>query len=67
MADLSGSTATVLLVQDDYLAVANAGDSPAIIFRYKDGKLEGEQISTDHKPELEEESKRIISCDGVLE
>ena len=47
--------------------MANAGDSPVVIFREKDGKLVGEQISTDHKPDDEEEQKRILSCDGILD
>lgn len=56
MAELSGCTGTILLVQDDILVVANAGDSPVFIFRdYGDSKLEGEQISTDHKPDDEDE------------
>jgi serine/threonine protein phosphatase PrpC len=43
MAELSGCTGTILLVQDDILVVANAGDSPVFIFRdYGDSKLEGE-------------------------
>ena len=30
---LSGCTASVLLVQEDYFVISNAGDSPIILFR----------------------------------
>ena len=30
---LSGCTGTVILVQEDYLVVANCGDSPVFVFR----------------------------------
>ena len=30
---LSGCTGTMILVQEDYLIVANAGDSPVYVFR----------------------------------
>jgi serine/threonine protein phosphatase PrpC len=33
LVELSGCTATVLLVQEDYFVVANCGDSPIYIFR----------------------------------
>ena len=69
MAELSGCTASLLLVQDDYLVVANVGDSPVFVFRdlQNNGKIKGEQISVDHKPDDEEEQKRIISYDGILD
>ena len=31
--ELSGCTGTLLLVQEDYIVVANAGDSPVFMFR----------------------------------
>ena len=33
LVELSGCTATVLLVQEDYLVIANAGDSPVYVFK----------------------------------
>ena len=33
MVELSGCTGSVILVQEDYFVVANAGDSPVVIFR----------------------------------
>lgn len=71
---LSGCTGTMILVQEDYLIVANAGDSPVYIFRDEpstgsskgmsghnksESKFVGEQLSIDHKPEMQEEKERI--------
>jgi len=43
LTDLSGCTGSVLLVIEDYLVIANCGDSPIIIFRQdEDGKLKAE-------------------------
>lgn len=70
VAELSGSTGTVLLVQEDYFIIANAGDSPIVIFRTdpnNKNKFIGEQLSIDHKPDLEGEYQRIIASDGLLE
>jgi len=58
------------LVQEDYFVIANAGDSPIIIFREdptNKAKFIAEQLSLDHKPDLEAESKRIIESNGLLE
>ena len=38
MVELSGCTGSVILVQEDYFVIANAGDSPAIIFRESNNK-----------------------------
>ena len=62
----SGTTACVALVADRLVCVANAGDSRAVLCR--SGKAL--DLSVDHKPEDEGESKRIhaaggrITCDG---
>ena len=64
---LSGCTASVLLVLEDYFVVANCGDSPIIIFRQHNHIFRGEQISMDHKPDQEEERNRILASNGVLE
>ena len=75
---LSGCTGTMILVQEDYLIVANAGDSPVYVFREEssnshskhnkgDNKFVGEQLSVDHKPDLDEERERINRIGGVLD
>jgi serine/threonine protein phosphatase PrpC len=66
--ELSGCTGSVLLVVEDFFVVANAGDSPIILFRQEaDGNLHAEQLSIDHKPEIEEERIRILETGGVLD
>lgn len=68
LVDLSGCTATVLLIQEDYFVVANCGDSPIYVFR--DNKTEvfkGDQLSVDHKPDNKEETERILATGGVLD
>jgi serine/threonine protein phosphatase PrpC len=68
MVELSGCTGSVLLVVEDYFVVANAGDSPIVIFRQdEDGRFRAEQLSIDHKPEIEEERIRILERGGVLD
>jgi len=50
--------------------VANAGDSPIIVFRedpLNKSKFIAVQLSLDHKPDLEGERKRILDNDGLLE
>lgn len=60
---MAGSTAVVVLVKDNVLYCANAGDSRAIACI--NGKLE--ILSMDHKPNNENESKRIIEGGGWVE
>ncbi|XP_017070959.1 probable protein phosphatase 2C T23F11.1 [Drosophila eugracilis] len=60
---MAGSTAVVVLVKDNKLYCANAGDSRAIAC--VNGQLE--ILSLDHKPNNEAESKRIIEGGGWVE
>ncbi|KAH8408783.1 hypothetical protein KR215_012227, partial [Drosophila sulfurigaster] len=60
---MAGSTAVVVLVKDNMLYCANAGDSRAIASI--NGQLE--TLSVDHKPNNEAESKRIIEGGGWVE
>lgn len=60
---MAGSTAVVVLVKDNVLYCANAGDSRAIACI--NGQLE--ILSVDHKPNNENESKRIIEGGGWVE
>jgi len=60
---MAGSTAVVVLVKDNKLYCANAGDSRAIAC--VNGQLE--VLSLDHKPNNEAESKRIIQGGGWVE
>lgn len=58
----SGSTACLALIYKDRYVVANIGDSRAVLCR--DGKAV--DLSTDHKPEDEEEKKRIETAGGQV-
>lgn len=65
----SGSTAVTIFIYDSFLLCANVGDSRAILGCFNDrGKMwRAEQISIDHKPELEKERLRIIKADGKVD
>lgn len=58
----SGSTACVAVIRNDELIVANAGDSRCVISR----KGQAYNLSTDHKPDLEEERERILGAGGFV-
>ena len=58
----------VVLVTKDVIYCANAGDSRSVLA--KQGQNEtviAEPLSEDHKPENEEELKRIIAAGGHVE
>lgn len=59
----SGTTACVCLVGNNKIIVANAGDSRAVLCRA--GKAL--DLSVDHKPEDEVETKRIHAAGGLIE
>ena len=61
---LSGTTAVVSLLRKNKLFVANVGDSRIIKGTLRDRKIVAEDVSIDHKPDLEAEQKRIESCGG---
>jgi serine/threonine protein phosphatase PrpC len=57
----SGTTCSVVLTRGPQVISANAGDSRAIIVD-KFGKAK--QLSRDHKPDCEDEHKRIMAAGG---
>ena len=62
VADMKGCTATVVLIVDDYMYFANAGDTRAIVGK----KGKAQQITNDHKPDLPTEKNRIIKAGGSV-
>ena len=56
----TGTTANVLIIQDKKLYFANAGDSRSVICK----KGQGFPMSTDHKPGIPAELKRIEKAGG---
>jgi serine/threonine protein phosphatase PrpC len=61
--DMMGCTANVIFIKDNKIYIANAGDSRSIAMM-KDGKVE--ELSSDHKPEKEIETKRIHNAGGAV-
>ncbi|CAJ2675260.1 unnamed protein product [Trifolium pratense] len=62
----SGTTAVVVIRQGEGLFIANLGDSRAILGTIHDAKLKAIQLTTDLKPGLPSEAKRIRSCNGCV-
>ena len=60
--EYTGSTATVLLIQNNKIYCANVGDSSAYIIYENDVK----KITVDHKCSVEEEANRIINMGGKI-
>ena len=61
--DMMGCTANVLLIKDNKVYLSNAGDSRSIAIM-SNGKAE--ELSFDHKPEKEVETKRIHKAGGSV-
>ncbi|KAM0064346.1 putative protein-serine/threonine phosphatase [Helianthus debilis subsp. tardiflorus] len=61
----SGTTALTAIRQGDHLAVANVGDSRAVLATATDdGGLVPVQLTVDFKPNLPQEAERIVECNG---
>uniref|UniRef100_A0A7C9EUN9 protein-serine/threonine phosphatase n=1 Tax=Opuntia streptacantha TaxID=393608 RepID=A0A7C9EUN9_OPUST len=58
----SGCTACAVIIRDNKLIVANAGDSRCVLS--KGGQAV--ELSRDHKPELEGEQERILKAGGFI-
>lgn len=67
--NFSGSTAVIVIIVGDKIICANAGDSRAILVSEIQNEKENSIIplSRDHKPDLIEETKRIIKCGGRVD
>jgi serine/threonine protein phosphatase PrpC len=67
--NFSGATSVVVIIIDDKIICANAGDSRAILVVESKDCDEGRIIplSRDHKPELKDESQRVIKSGGRVE
>merc|ERR1712054_306447 len=58
---LSGTTATLAVIKQGSLYVANVGDSRAVLARtVQGGELKAEELTADHKPDCEAEARRIV-------
>eukprot|EP00826_Nyctotherus_ovalis_P049240 TRINITY_DN5926_c0_g1_i1.p1 TRINITY_DN5926_c0_g1~~TRINITY_DN5926_c0_g1_i1.p1 ORF type:complete len:412 (+),score=93.62 TRINITY_DN5926_c0_g1_i1:648-1883(+) len=67
----SGTTSVTAFTCESLLLCANVGDSRAVIgsleYQSTEHRWRANQITVDHKPDLEEEYKRIISFNGRVE
>jgi integrin-linked kinase-associated serine/threonine phosphatase 2C len=64
---LSGSTATIALIRDDKIYIANVGDSRAIYCRVtSSNQIEAKALTKDHTPVLKEEKLRIKKYGGEV-
>ena len=72
--DASGSTATLLIVEDSRISVAWLGDSQAVLCRQGDcgtdgvesGVVTAHAISSEHKPDSPDERLRIAAAGGLV-
>lgn len=60
----SGTTAVVIVKQDEELIIANLGDSRAILGTMSNDAPKVVQLTTDLKPSLPTEADRIRNCNG---
>ena len=63
---LSGSTCTALIINLEKIVCANLGDSRAVLCKYENGKYSAVNLSKDHKPNSENEMKRILKNGGRI-
>jgi serine/threonine protein phosphatase PrpC len=63
----SGATCTLALITNNIISVSNCGDSRCVLGRRNGaGGYTAVQLSNDHKPDMPEERKRVLSCGGHL-
>ena len=64
----SGTTGVTVYINGDKIYCANVGDSRAVIARLDDkGQLKALPLSDDHKPDREDERRRILQSGGRVE
>ncbi|XP_074353395.1 putative protein phosphatase 2C 51 isoform X1 [Apium graveolens] len=66
---VSGSTATVVLLLDGDILVANVGDSKALLCSYENHpvtKLSAKELTRDHHPSRDDEKARIEAAGGFV-
>lgn len=64
--ELSGTTASVVIVNGNKLISAHVGDSKAVLGRRTQGGFEAEVLTKDHKPQYVKERARIEACGGEI-
>lgn len=62
--EFSGTTAVLSCIRERTLTVANIGDSRVIVGRQTRKGMKAVEVSIDHKPDREDEQKRIVAKGG---
>jgi serine/threonine protein phosphatase PrpC len=65
--DFSGTTCVSVLVRDKHIWCANVGDSRAVVAQKLMSGWGALELSTDHKPNIPEELRRIVMAGGKVE
>jgi serine/threonine protein phosphatase PrpC len=63
----SGSTLNLVLVSGNQLVCGNVGDSRCVMGKLVGNEWKSEAISTDHKPDNQEEFTRITKAGGIID
>ena len=63
----SGSTCIIIIITEEKIICSNCGDSRGIIGKYKNKNWISFNLSRDHKPNEQDEKKRILSKHGIIE
>jgi len=66
-AETSGSTCVFVLIGKDKLICANLGDSCAALVHHDGNTASLEMLNREHKPEEEDERKRVLAAGGRIE
>jgi serine/threonine protein phosphatase PrpC len=62
--EFSGTTLSMAIVRGNHLTGVNIGDSRVILGKEDGGRLIGQEITFDHKPDSPKEKERILACGG---
>jgi len=62
--EFSGTTLSMAIVRGNHLTGVNIGDSRVILGKEEGGRLVGQDITFDHKPDTPKEKERILACGG---
>ena len=62
--EFSGTTLSMAIVRGNKVTGVNIGDSRVILGKEENGRLVGQDITFDHKPDSPKEKERILACGG---
>lgn len=62
--EFSGTTLSMAVIRGNHMTGVNIGDSRVILGKEENGRLIGQDITFDHKPDSPKEKERILACGG---